>query len=103
MSDMWQWEIKMIRKGERERKKLKFSTTSRPLLLALFFIPHSAMNHAGFMAALNLTWFRAQSIIGCIYLHPPITLSPHQGFSCCPPTTNSGILNVGWASPTGTP
>jgi hypothetical protein len=36
----------------------------------------------------------------------PISLSPHlliQGVSSCPPTTSSGILRVGWASPTGTP
>ena len=29
--------------------------------------------------------------------------SPHNLVSCCPPTTNCGILSVGWASPTGTP
>jgi hypothetical protein len=36
----------------------------------------------------------------------PISSSPHlliQWVSCPPPTTSSGILNVGWASPTGTP
>ena len=41
--------------------------------------------------------------MGMLVQIQPNIISPSSYLSCCPPTTSSGILKVGWASETGLP